>query len=261
MIERHFATLLPLVLGLSRVFFLFYFLGAFSGFALAASPGDEAYASLLATHVKSGRVDYEGLKKDEEKLDRYLDALARTDSSAFASDELFAFYANAYNAWTIKLVLKHYPGLKSIKDIGSFLSSPWKIPLVRLKIGLFTLDQIEHELLRPRFKDPRVHVAVNCASKSCPPLRSEPYDGQRLQAQLDDAARSFVNSPNGALVKDGAVYLSKIFDWYAQDFGGRAGVLAFVRKYADDELLRGVESLGADPHVRFLNYDWTLNGE
>lgn len=242
-------------------FFLVWSLGLLPGAAWGASLGQEGYADLLDAHVRAGRVDYAGLKKKEADLDRHLDALAQIEPESLPADEQFAFYVNAYNAWTLKLALTHYPGLRSIKDAGSLLSSPWKIKLVRLNSGLFTLDQIEHEILRPRFKDPRVHFAVNCASKSCPPLRSEPYEGAKLQAQLDDAARGFINSPEGALVKDGALYLSKIFDWYAEDFGGRQGSLVFVRSYANQELSRRIEALGDSPRLKYLEYDWRLNGE
>ena len=141
----------------------------FTGFAWA-DVDNRIYAELLQRYVKDGIVDYRGFKSDEAQLDRYLEILAQVDPQALPSDERFAFYVNAYNAWTIKLILTHYPGIRSIKEAGSLLRSPWKKPLARINGEVLTLDEIEHEILRPRFRDPRVHVAVNCASKGCPPL-------------------------------------------------------------------------------------------
>ena len=144
----------------------------------AVSINNNLYAYLLKQYVKNDRVDYEGFKKDEVKLDQYLDVLEKTDSKKLSRNEQFAFYINAYNAWIIKLVLSGYPGIKSIKDLGSFFQSPWKKKLCRIDGKTLTLDDIEHKILRPRFQDPRVHFAINCASKSCPPLLSDPYRGR-----------------------------------------------------------------------------------
>ncbi len=130
----------------------------------------DIYSELLKKFVDNGKVDYKGLKKEEADLDTYLNHLAQINPKMLSVDAQFAFYANAYNAWTIKLILSGYPGIKSIKDLGSLLKSPWKKKIARIDGGLMTLDQIEHDILRPRFKDPRVHFAINCAARSCPPL-------------------------------------------------------------------------------------------
>ena len=129
------------------------------------------YGELLGRYVKSGVVDYRGIKKEEGNLDRYLRILEKTDPKTLSRKDQFAFYINAYNAWTIKLILSDYPGIKSIKDLGSLFKSPWKKKIARIDGDVISLNNIEHDILRPRFKDPRIHFAVNCASKSCPPLK------------------------------------------------------------------------------------------
>lgn len=138
---------------------------------LAAQGVDNSlYAGLLKKYVKDGVVNYQGFKNEESVLDKYLKVLEEVDSKILSSNEQFAFYINAYNAWTIKLILSGYPGIKSIKDMGSLFKSPWKKQICRIDGKIITLDDIEHNILRPRFKDPRVHFAINCAAKSCPPF-------------------------------------------------------------------------------------------
>ena len=125
-------------------------------------------------HVENGVVDYGGFQKDEKQLDQYLAQLGRITTEKLSSPERMAFYINLYNAWTIKLILTRYPDIESIKDTGSLFSSPWSKKIVVLENKKVSLDHIEHDLLRPQFKDPRIHFAVNCASKSCPPLLENP---------------------------------------------------------------------------------------
>ncbi len=227
--------------------------------ALAGQDRDAPYAALLAAHVHDGVVDYAGLKGREKELDAYLEALTRVDPASLNREERFAYYINVYNAWTLKLILEHYPGIGSIKEAGSLLRSPWKRTFVRLKSGTVSLDDVEHGLLRPQFRDPRVHFAVNCASVSCPPLASAPYEGAGLDAALDAAARRFINNPANTFVKDGTLHVSRIFDWYGDDFGGRQGVWAFVRRYADPELA-GKMDAAKEQDLAYLPYDWSLNG-
>jgi len=153
------------------------------------------YGELLTKHVHNGFVDYRGFKNEEEKLNQYLRELEKTDSSGLSGKGQFAFYINAYNAWALKLILDHYPGIKPIKEAGSFFKSPWKKKICRIDGDMISLDNIEHKILRARFKDPRVHFAINCASKSCPPLRSEPCREDVLDMQLNDQAANFINNP------------------------------------------------------------------
>jgi hypothetical protein len=225
----------------------------------AARVDNSLYAQLLAAHVHAGVVDYAGLKVEEAKLDAYLAVLERTGPATLDLEERKAFYINAYNAWTLKLILTGYPGVKSIKDLGGLFSGPWSRQLVRIAGKVLTLDEVEHGILRkPPFTDPRIHFAVNCASKSCPPLRSVPYVGERLDEQLDQAAHDFINAAGSVVVNGDLVWVSKIFDWYGADFGDAP--LDFVRRYARDGLLEKLDALGSQARVRFLEYDWSLNG-
>jgi len=217
------------------------------------------YAELLGKYVKDGVVAYEGLKNDEAKLDQYLKILEETDNKALSRNEQFAFYVNAYNAWTIKLILSGYPGIKSIKDLGSLFKSPWKKKICRIDGKIITLDDIEHNILRPSFKDPRVHFAINCAAKSCPPLRSEPYREGELDQQLDEMTRAFINDLENNRLEDYTLHVSSIFKWFAEDFN--KDIIGFFLKYAKGDLKRQLEARRGKIKVKYLDYDWSLNGK
>jgi hypothetical protein len=231
---------------------------------LMASSGSSVdhslYGDLLNKYVKkNGQVDYAGFQSEEAALDQYLDLLHRVDIKSFSDNEQFAFYANVYNAWTIKLILTKYPDISSIKSLGIFNTGPWKKKVVRLKDQTVSLDHIEHDILRPRFKDPRVHFAINCAAKSCPPLRSEPYTADRLDQQLDDATRSFINNPDSYRLDGQNLYVSRIFKWFSEDFNDDA--LSFFRQYANEGLNRNLYTYSAKIQIKYLDYDWSLNGK
>ena len=216
------------------------------------------YAELLGNYVKNGLVNYQGFKNEEEKLDRYLRILEETNTESLSRNEQFAFYINAYNAWTIKLILSEYPDVESIKDLGSIFKSPWKKEFCRIDGALVTLDHIEHGILRPRFKDPRVHFAINCASKSCPPLIAAPYRGSTLDQQLDESARAFVNDSKHNRLEEDTLYVSRIFKWFAKDFHDDS--YGFFLKYAEKDLKRNLESKKGRVKIEYLDYDWSLNG-
>ncbi len=227
--------------------------------AWSAGPVDYSlYAELLGKYVKKGVVNYAGFKKEEAKLDRFLKVLERVDTKKLSSSQQMAFYINVYNAWTIKLILSKYPGVKSIKEIGGWFSSPWKQEIVRIEGKVYHLDNIEHDILRPRFKDPRVHFAVNCASKGCPPLLSEPYLGARLNQQLNQVTTAFINDPSRTYLKDGTLYVTKIMDWFSRDFN--KDPYGFVLKYARGEFKQRLLKAGKGVEVDYLYYDWSLNG-
>lgn len=217
------------------------------------------YASLLQKYVKHGRVDYRGFKTDEATLDRYLKVIDKIDSGNLSRNEQFALYINAYNAWTIKLILSGYPGVKSIKDLGSIFKSPWKKKICRIDGTVLTLDDIEHNILRPRFKDPRVHFAINCAASSCPPLISEPYHGSTLDRQLDNSARAFINNPQRNYLAGDTLYVSKIFNWFGEDFNH--DIIGFFLKYAEKKFKNELESKKDRIKIKYLYYDWSLNGK
>jgi hypothetical protein len=217
------------------------------------------FDELLGKYVKDGFVDYGGFKKEEKTLDRYLDLLDATDPDRLSRDEQYAFFINAYNAYTIKLILNHYPGIKSIKDAGSWLKSPWKIRFCEIGGKTLTLDEIEHEILRPRFKDSRVHAAVNCASKGCPPLLSESFQGARLDRQLETITRDFINNPEKNRLEGDTLHVSSIFKWFPGDFNG--DVVRFFLKYADEDLRSRLIAKKASIEVDYLDWDWSLNGK
>lgn len=227
--------------------------------ALAGDSDEAIYGQLLSYYVKDGTVDYEGLKTREKSLDAFLEALASIDPASLNRDDQLAYYINSYNSWTLKLILEHYPGIRSIKEAGSLFRSPWKRKFVRMAGSVLSLDDIEQGILRPRFSDPRVHFAINCASKSCPPLAGVPYQGDTLDAALDAATSRFINTPDNTYFKDGSLHVSRIFDWYAGDFGGEEGVWKFIRRYAGPELARQMDT-ATNHTLAYTDYDWSLNG-
>jgi len=247
--------------------------------ALAFDHGHAAWDALLKRDVavasggNSSRVDYAAFKRDQDALNRYLDGLAAVTPSEYQGwtrEQQLAFLINAYNACTIKLVLTRYPGLKSIKDVGSFLQSPWKKEFFTLLGAPRSLDNVEHGMIRApgAFDEPRIHFALNCASVGCPMLREEAYVAGQLDAQLESGARRFLGdrSRNRYDPVSGKLELSPIFDWYKADFekGGRGvnSVPEFLARYADfiaDEAAgRALVRRGKLP-IRYLDYDWTLN--
>ena len=228
-----------------------------SGWSKAAVD-NSIYGELLKRHVKHGVVDYRGFKNEEGKLDEYLKLLENTKVSELPRNEQFAFYVDAYNAWTIKLILSAYPGIESIKDLGNLFKSPWEKKIVHINGRVLTLDDIEHEILRAQFKDPRVHFALNCASRSCPPLLSEPYRGSTLNRQLDDVTRAFINDPKRNYLKDSKLYVSRIFKWYSEDF--KDDVVGFFLKYAEGDFKKELEAKKYELKIVYLSYDWSLNG-
>ena len=241
------------------VFLLFLSWGQSRYGSAANEVGQSLYAELLSKYVKNGIVNYQGFKNDEENLDQYLKVLEKTDTKTLSRNEQFAFYVNAYNAWTIKLILSGYPGIKSIKDLGSLFKSPWKKKICRIDGKIITLDDIEHNILRPRFKDPRVHFAINCAAKSCPPLRSEPYRGGELDQQLDEMTRAFINDLESNRLEGHTLYVSSILKWFAEDFN--KDIIGFFLKYAKGDLKEQLEANKEKIRVKYLDYDWSLNGK
>jgi hypothetical protein len=218
------------------------------------------YADLLKQYVKKGVVDYRGFKREENRLDAYLKVLEGIDTSRLSRNEQLAFYINAYNATTIKLILGAYPGVESIRDLGGrFFNRVFDKKIVRIEGNTISLDDLEHGIIRPRFKEPRVHFAVNCASKSCPPLIAEPYQGSILDQQLDASTRAFLNHPERNYLEGRTLYVSRIFKLFKEDFND--DVVAFFLRFADAELREKLMASGEKIKVRYLDYDWSLNGK
>ena len=227
--------------------------------AVSETVDNSIYTDLLGRYVKDGLVDYAGFKRDESRLNAYLKILEEIRPQSLSREEQLALYINAYNAWTIKLVLSAYPGIRSIKEIGPFWSTPWRKEFIPLEGRTLSLDDIEHGIIRQRFKDSRIHFAVNCASKSCPPLAGKPYRGEKLNARLDAVTRAFVNDPRNNRLEGETLYVSKIFEWYAADF--ESGVVSFFLKYGDETLIKALENGQDRIKIKYLDYDWSLNSQ
>lgn len=215
---------------------------------------------LLAQHVDAeGLVDYTALADDSDELDGYVASLADAPFDEMGRDERLAFLIDAYNAFTLRLILDHYP-IDSIKSIPA--DQRWDAVRWKLPDGTFSLNQIEHQLIRPNFREPRAHFALVCAAIGCPILRREAYTGAMLEEQLEEQARSTNTSERWVRYEpgDGVIRLTRLYDWYGNDFEQVAGsVLAFVARYRDD--LAADLAAGHEPGIEFLDYDWSLNGQ
>ncbi|MEQ1440069.1 DUF547 domain-containing protein [Fontimonas sp. SYSU GA230001] len=247
-----------------------------AGGASALDHRYDSYGRLLGQHVHwvaSGHasvVDYDGLRRDRAALTATLADFSKVTQSEFdgwTRARQMAFLINAYNGFTLDLILSKYPDLKSIRDLGSLLRSPWKQPFFQLLGDTRTLDWVEHDTLRPRYRDPRVHFAVNCASIGCPALRPEPYTAGQLDAQLDDQQRRFLSdrTRNRYNAADGALYLSQIFRWYGDDFAGNGQTLqdwlsSQATLLADSDADRQKLRSGTF-RIEHLSYDWMLNAK
>jgi hypothetical protein len=215
--------------------------------------------ALLRVHVDAnGLVDYEGLDREGAALDAYVASLASAPFAELARDEKLALLLNAYNAFTLRLILDHRP-VASIKDIPA--GERWQARRFVLAGERLSLDEIEHERIRPRFREPRVHFALVCAARSCPPLRAEAYVGARLEAQLADQARRV--HTDGRWVRfdpaTGTLQLTRLYDWYGSDFLQAA---PSVEEYVAAHELSVRSALGAGRRLKvlWLPYDWSLNG-
>jgi hypothetical protein len=212
-----------------------------------------------------GTVDYAGLQRERRSLDAFLDTVARAELSGLSRAELLALLVNAYNACTVRLILEGerdgvFPGIRDVAD-------PWGRPTCTVGGEALSLDTIEHGLLRPLFLDNRIHAAVNCAARSCPPLAPWAFRGERIDAQLDERMRAMVDSDQHVRIEEGTLLVSRIFDWYGADFvpdGGFSNAAPTLRDYllrhAGPDRRQALEALGSAPKIRYLDYDWSLNG-
>ncbi len=227
------------------------------------------FTEILQDYVKDGKVNYRALRADV-RLDTYLAHLAATNPDILADKQAqLAFWINAYNAYTLKVICDNYP-VKSINDlhtggliVGTTLKKTvWDRKLVTINDQKISLNYIEHEIIRPQFKDPRAHFALVCASKSCPPLRAEAFEGNKLDEQLDDQGRIFFSqSDKNYLELDKKIaHLSKILDWYARDFGKNdEEVLLYVSRFLPAELAADIQATPKKWKIKYTKYDWSLN--
>lgn len=226
----------------------------------AETPDWSIYNELLADHVSTHQeagitlnwVDYSAMGRDS----RYAQLISQVRNfmtSQLASDaERLGFYINIYNIYAIKMVIDHWP-LESIKDAGSFFKSVWKKPVGVLDGRMTTLHEIEHEILR-EMNEPRIHMAIVCASLSCPDLRTEAFTAENIDAELEQVTQDFLNNPAKGFRVDGdGIFISRIFDWFEEDFEASDGVTGFLARY--------VELPSERPGIKYLDYNWQLNGE
>lgn len=217
---------------------------------LASVADHSVFNELLSTYVSSkGVVDYLGFQKQEAKLDDYLAWLGtNVPASSVKRNERLAYWINAYNAYTIKLILKNYP-LKSITDLHG--GKPWDVKWIDLGGKTYSLNNIENDIIRPEFNEPRIHFAVNCAAQSCPPLANKAFTASNLESLLEKQTVAFVNNKKYNQLSRESVVVSKIFDWYGKDFGD---IASYISKYA-------MESVKKEANVSYNEYDWSLNGK
>jgi Protein of unknown function, DUF547 len=223
-------------------------------------PSHEIYDRLLKKNVTAdGKVNYKAFIKDSVELNGYLKLLSSNppDAKTWTKYEQMAYWINAYNAFTIKLITKYYP-VKSIKDIGSkvqipFVNTPWDIKFIKIGKEKMDLNNIEHGELRRPFDDARVHMALVCASKSCPILLNEAYDAKKLDEQLAKQAKAFLADPFRNKMSADKPQLSMIFKWYGMDFNkGDGTVRKFINTYSDIKIK-------PEAKISHIDYDWGLN--
>ncbi len=243
-----------------RIVSLFFVFQLISANAQQPANLHEIFNRLLQKNVATdSRVNYRAFLRDSAELNRYLKLISKNppDAKKWTSNEQQAYWINAYNAFTIQLILKHYP-IKSIKDIGSliqipFVNTPWALKFFWIGSEKMSLDQIEHSILRKQFKDPRIHMALVCASKSCPKLLNEAYEAKRLNEQLDSQAKAFLTDPNRNKINPDKAEISKIFSWYSGDFEENGGsVKSFIERHSGKKLKPKAK-------ISYLDYDWSLN--
>ena len=213
------------------------------------------FNDLLQKHVtKDGIVDYKSLKNDEAKLDSFISYLEKTSpDNSWSDNKKRAFWINAYNAYTIKLILENYP-IKSIMNIKKKGKTAWKIPFAKVGGKTYTLDHIEHKILRKKLFDPKIHVGVNCASGSCPKLGNKAFTEENIEAELTQLMKDFVNDATRNKLGKKKVQISSIFDWFKGDFTKNGSIVDYLNKYSDTEIKSNAK-------ISYLKYDWSLNGK
>jgi hypothetical protein len=207
--------------------------------------------ALLKKHVKENCVNYENFRKDKKELEIYLKQFESIILKNYNEKEQLALFINAYNAFTIDLILTHYTStLKSIKDI----KNPWGNKICNIGGTNYSLDEIEHQFLREKLKEPRIHFAINCASISCPPLQPYAFLPDKIDTQLTEVTIKFINSPQGTKITDDKIEISQIFNWFKKDFDSeKATVTTFISNY-----LKPTKDISKHKII-YLEYDWNLN--
>tara|TARA_R110001592_G_scaffold102829_1_gene290005 strand:+ start:107 stop:814 length:708 start_codon:yes stop_codon:yes gene_type:complete len=213
------------------------------------------FNDLLQKHVsKNGIVDYKSFKTEEQKLDTFLSYLEITSpEKTWSKNKQKAFWINAYNAYTIKIILENYP-LKSIMDIKQEGNSAWKIPFAKVGGKTYTLDYIEHEILRKTVFDPRIHVGVNCASGSCPKLSNTAFTEENIDSELSRLMKDFINDSSRNKISKDSIEISSIFHWFKDDFTKNGSLITYLNTYSKTEI-------NTNAKISYLKYDWSLNSK
>ena len=216
---------------------------------------------LLQKHVdQEGNVNYDGFLLERKKLESYLILLSKNapNDELWSDQDQLAYWINAYNAFTIELILRNYP-LSSIKNIGSsiqipFINSPWDIQFIEINGEKYDLNNIEHNILRKNYNEPRIHFAINCASESCPQLRNKAYVSEKIEMQLEEQARYFINDDSKNSISKDTITISKIFSWFSGDFEKNGSLITFLNQYSDT-------IINDNATITYKTYNWDLNNQ
>jgi hypothetical protein len=252
----------------TSVMLLLALMPGLAGPAGAALPPDyKVWGELLARYYDPAKgMNYKALKdQDKPSLDDLRRRMAAVDAQTLSRTDQLAYWINLYNISVVGIVVDNYP-VESIRDLSTdpiIRLNIFKKPLVETKRGKVSLNYIKNEKIRYGFKDPRIHFAINCAAKSCPPIRPEPYVGPKVSDQLEDQARKFLNGPNGVRVekKGGRVVIhtTKVMDWFEDDFWPWGGQVKFLLRYMKSDKWKQIEEAGGQVDFKFDDYSWTLN--
>ncbi len=222
-------------------------------------PSHRPWTDLLQDHVRSnGTVDYEGFIKDKQKLEAYLKTLSNNapDRNSWSKDEQLAYWINAYNAFTVKLIVDNYP-TESIRNLGPKFKIPglktvWHHKFFKIGGKDSSLDEIEHSILRKEFDEPRIHFAINCASVSCPPLLNEAFVASKIDEQLDKVTKDFINDDSSNKIRADRVEVSSLFSWFKGDFTKNGSVIDFLNNYSETKI-------NSSAKISHMDYNWDLN--
>jgi hypothetical protein len=233
--------------------------------AIANPPSDskpishQIWDGILKTHVTDeGMVDYAAIQKDSNTLNSYLKLVKSNhpNDENWSKNQQLAYWINAYNAFTVQLIIRHYP-LNSIKDIGSsikipFVNTPWDVKFIHIEDETYDLNNLEHGIIRKQFEEPRIHFALVCAAVSCPRLKNEAYTAEKLNAQLDQEARNFINNKAKNNITKEKAELSKLFMWYKGDFTKKMSLIDFINQYSTVKMDDNIK-------IEHKDYLWDLN--
>lgn len=216
-----------------------------------------SWDELLKSHVKNGKVDYKGFINDSDKLDSYLELIStNAPNKKWEKAEKLAYWINAYNAYTIKLIIDNYP-LESIQDLHPTIKIPgistvWHKEFFQIGGEDCSLNEIEHKILRKQFDEPRIHFAINCASVSCPDLWNEAFVAEKIEEQLAERAKVFINDSTKNKISNTSIEISRIFSWFKKDFTKKGSLISYLNRYAKVKI-------SEDADVDYMEYNWSLN--